>query len=111
MRDYETSAPGHSTSKPSSSRNVITDPSIAKNNVYPENDGTGSNRDNSRLADLGYRPELKRDFSALETFGVAFSIMCVTIAYSSPADVVIGVLSLPLRLPSSTIYPMEDQFL
>lgn len=34
--------------------------------------------DATRLADLGYRPELRRDFSALETFGVAFSIMSVT---------------------------------
>lgn len=38
-------------------------------------DGTASIKDATRLADLGYRPELKRNFSALETFGVAFSIM------------------------------------
>jgi amino acid transporter len=35
-------------------------------------------RDAARLADLGYRPELKRNFSNFETFGVAFSIMYVT---------------------------------
>lgn len=29
------------------------------------------------LEDLGYRPELKRNFSKMETFGVAFSIMYV----------------------------------
>lgn len=32
-------------------------------------------RDDLGLEDLGYRPELKRNFSKLETFGVAFSIM------------------------------------
>ena len=43
-----------------------------------------------RLEDLGYRQELKRSFSRLETFGVAFSIMGVvpsiasTIIYSLP---------------------------
>jgi len=77
MSEYETSAPRQSTSKSSSSRAIIPDPSLAKNDVYLYNDGTGSSQDNSRLADLGYRPELKRDFSALETFGVAFSIMYV----------------------------------
>lgn len=43
-----------------------------------------------RLEDLGYRQELKRSFSRLETFGVAFSIMGVvpsiasTIIYNMP---------------------------
>lgn len=32
-------------------------------------------KDDMGLEDLGYRPELKRNFSKLETFGVAFSIM------------------------------------
>ena len=102
MSEYETNAPRHSTSKPSSSRAIIPDPSISKNDVYLGNDGTGSTRDNSRLADLGYRPELKRDFSALETFGVAFSIMYVTRCNpESPemsADLVSGVSSPLLRL-------------
>ena len=46
--------------------------------------------DNHRLEDLGYRQELKRSFSRLETFGVAFSIMGVipsiasTIIYNLP---------------------------
>ncbi|KAL7420678.1 polyamine transporter tpo5 [Cryptotrichosporon argae] len=50
----------------------------------------GETRDDTRLEDLGYRPELKRSFSKLETFGVAFSIMGVvpsiasTIFYSLP---------------------------
>ena len=34
-------------------------------------------RDDARLADLGYRPELRREFGAFQTFGVAFSIMYV----------------------------------
>lgn len=51
------------------------DPSMAKDNANMMDDGLGTVRDNTRLADLGYRPELRRDFSALETFGVAFSIM------------------------------------
>lgn len=36
-------------------------------------------RDDLGLEDLGYRPELKRNFSKLETFGVAFSIMYVVV--------------------------------
>ncbi len=32
-------------------------------------------KDDMGLEDLGYRPELRRNFSKLETFGVAFSIM------------------------------------
>ncbi|BEI94486.1 uncharacterized protein CcaverHIS019_0700580 [Cutaneotrichosporon cavernicola] len=35
------------------------------------------------LEDLGYRPELKRNFSKLETFGVAFSIMGVVPSIAS----------------------------
>ncbi|WWD15629.1 hypothetical protein CI109_100051 [Kwoniella shandongensis] len=47
-------------------------------------------KDDARLQDLGYHPELKRAFSAWETFGVAFSIMGVvpsiasTIIYNLP---------------------------
>jgi hypothetical protein len=36
-------------------------------------------KDDACLEDLGYRPELKRNFSKLETFGVAFSIMYVVL--------------------------------
>jgi hypothetical protein len=75
MRSYETYVTGESSLDPTSSQPIVSDPSIAKNDVYSGEEGAGSVRDNSRLADLGYRPELKRDFSALETFGVAFSIM------------------------------------
>lgn len=31
--------------------------------------------DNQLLAEIGYKPELKRQFSTLQVFGVAFSIM------------------------------------
>lgn len=73
MRDYNSNAPAESSFSPHA---TTSDASVAKNDTYSgDDDGTASIRDNSRLADLGYRPELKRDFSALETFGVAFSIM------------------------------------
>lgn len=73
MRDYNSNTPAETSFSP---HTTTSEPSVAKNDTYPgDDDGTGSIRDNSRLADLGYRPELKRDFSALETFGVAFSIM------------------------------------
>ena len=72
MRDGSQHTPASFDPHPTAS-----DSSVAKNDAnygYAE-DGTRSIRDNSQLADLGYRPELRRDFSALETFGVAFSIM------------------------------------
>jgi hypothetical protein len=59
------------------------EPSSSKHDDYLAQESSGSVRDNTRLADLGYRPELKRDFSALETFGVAFSIMYVTTRHLS----------------------------
>lgn len=39
-------------------------------------------RDDIGLEGLGYRPELKRNFSKLETFGVAFSIMYASTTYT-----------------------------
>lgn len=77
MREHETNATLESAPYSASSRDAVPDSSFSKDTAYLAHDGTGSVRDNSRLADLGYTPELKRDFSALETFGVAFSIMCV----------------------------------
>jgi hypothetical protein len=76
MSDYHANTPLQSTSAPSSSREVHSTPSKLRDDAVGNN-RPGSIRDNLRLADLGYRPELKRDFSALETFGVAFSIMYV----------------------------------
>ena len=56
-------------------------------------DGTdlGSAADAELLAKLGYKQELKRNFSTLEVFGIAFSIMGLlpsiasTLAFSLPA--------------------------
>ncbi|AOW00206.1 YALI0A03135p [Yarrowia lipolytica CLIB122] len=47
--------------------------------------------DNQVLADIGYKPELKRNFSKLQMFGIAFSIMgllpsiATTLSYTLPA--------------------------
>lgn len=55
-------------------------------------------RDDAALEGLGYRPELKRNFSSLETFGVAFSIMGVvpsiasTIFYNLPYGGPVGMI-------------------
>ncbi|WVR04519.1 hypothetical protein IAU60_001523 [Kwoniella sp. DSM 27419] len=55
-------------------------------------------RDDARLEDLGYRPELKRAFTSWETFGVAFSIMGVvpsiasTIFYNLPYGGPVGMV-------------------
>lgn len=38
--------------------------------------GAASVKDESRLERLGYEQELKRSFSMLETFGVAFRCAC-----------------------------------
>lgn len=60
--------------------------------------GVNLTRDDARLEDLGYRPELKRNFSKLETFGVAFSIMGVvpsiasTIFYNLPYGGPVGMI-------------------
>lgn len=55
-------------------------------------------KDDAALEGLGYRPELKRNFSSLETFGVAFSIMGVvpsiasTIFYNLPYGGPVGMI-------------------
>ncbi|KAK8870077.1 hypothetical protein IAR55_000647 [Kwoniella newhampshirensis] len=55
-------------------------------------------RDDAKLEGLGYRPELKRAFTAWETFGVAFSIMGVvpsiasTIFYNLPYGGPVGMI-------------------
>ncbi|GEQ68683.1 hypothetical protein JCM33374_g2351 [Metschnikowia sp. JCM 33374] len=49
------------------------------NNIHnvqtPRIDPIFSSNDNDLLAQIGYKPELKRRFSAIQVFGVAFSIM------------------------------------
>lgn len=57
---------------------VVSNPKYYNNtqNVeMPRIDPIFSNDDNELLAQIGYKPELKRRFSAIQVFGVAFSIM------------------------------------
>jgi hypothetical protein len=67
------------------------DPEIAK--IEEELD-----KDNALLASLGYKAELKREFTALEVFGLAFSIMGLlpsiasTLVYSMPAGGPVGMV-------------------
>ncbi|KAL1413749.1 polyamine transporter tpo5 [Vanrija albida] len=76
------------------------DADAARRNAHPE---TGDSehyltRDDVALEGLGYKPELKRSFSKLETFGVAFSIMGVvpsigsTIMYCLPYGGPVGMI-------------------
>jgi hypothetical protein len=57
-------------------------------------------RDDTLLASLGYKAELKREFTALEVFGLAFSIMGLlpsiasTLVYSMPAGGPVGMVRL-----------------
>lgn len=50
-----------------------------------------TNKDDALLAELGYKAELKRNFSVIEVFGIAFSIMSLlpsiatTLSFSLPA--------------------------
>ena len=57
---------------------VVSNPKYFNNiqNVQtPRIDPIFSNDDNELLAQIGYKPELKRRFTTLQVFGVAFSIM------------------------------------
>jgi hypothetical protein len=55
-------------------------------------------KDDALLATLGYKAELKREFTALEVFGLAFSIMGLlpsiasTLVYSMPAGGPVGMV-------------------
>jgi hypothetical protein len=55
-------------------------------------------RDDTLLATLGYKAELKREFTALEVFGLAFSIIGLlpsiasTLVYSMPAGGPVGMV-------------------
>jgi len=55
-------------------------------------------QDDALLASLGYKAELKREFTALEVFGLAFSIMGLlpsiasTLVYSMPAGGPVGMV-------------------
>jgi hypothetical protein len=45
----------------------------------PEKLGGVEEADEHRLAELGYKQELKRDWSLLHNFGISFSIIVCTI--------------------------------
>ncbi|GMK58120.1 hypothetical protein CspeluHIS016_0501520 [Cutaneotrichosporon spelunceum] len=68
-----------------------------RRSISVEHGGTMT-RDDARLEDLGYKPELKRAFSKFETFGVAFSIMGIvpsiasTIFYNLPYGGPVGMI-------------------
>jgi hypothetical protein len=55
-------------------------------------------KDDALLASLGYKAELKREFTALEVFGLAFSIIGLlpsissTLVYSMPAGGPVGMV-------------------
>jgi hypothetical protein len=55
-------------------------------------------RDDVLLAELGYKAELKREFKAIEVFGLAFSIIGLlpsiasTLVYSMPAGGPVGMV-------------------
>jgi hypothetical protein len=59
---------------------------------------SGLGKDDALLASLGYKAELKREFTALEVFGLAFSIMGLlpsiasTLVYSMPAGGPVGMV-------------------
>ena len=69
------------------------------------NHGLASDEDAAVLAKLGYKQELRRNFSMIEVFGIAFSIMGLlpsiasTLAYSIPAGPVGMVRACPVEDP------------
>src|SRR5271156_4413096 len=71
------------------------DPNLESNDMKLEHD---LSQDDALLASLGYKAELKREFNALEVFGLAFSIMGLlpsiasTLVYSMPAGGPVGMV-------------------
>ncbi|KAL1407932.1 polyamine transporter tpo5 [Vanrija albida] len=59
------------------------DPPVTPVSATSRRQSTILTKDDARLEDLGYKPELKRAFSKLEVFGVAFSIMGVVPSIAS----------------------------
>lgn len=57
-------------------------------------------KDDALLASLGYKAELKREFTALEVYGLAFSIIGLlpsiasTLVYSMPSGGPVGMVSI-----------------
>jgi len=76
-------------------------PALATPPTYTSRDATAEElgRDDALLASLGYKAELKREFKALEVFGLAFSIMGLlpsiasTLVYSIPNGGPVGMVS------------------
>jgi hypothetical protein len=72
-------------------------PQYASNSTAMDED---LNRDDTLLASLGYKAELKREFTALEVFGLAFSIIGLlpsiasTLVYSMPNGGPVGMVVL-----------------
>ncbi|TXT04323.1 hypothetical protein VHUM_04210 [Vanrija humicola] len=61
----------------------LDEPPVTPVSAVERRQSTILTRDDARLEDLGYKPELKRAFSRLEVFGVAFSIMGVVPSIAS----------------------------
>ena len=77
-------------------------PPLTTLRTYSSGDPTAGElgRDDALLASLGYKAELKREFNALEVFGLAFSIMGLlpsiasTLVYSMPNGGPVGMVGL-----------------
>jgi hypothetical protein len=73
----------------------LAQPPTYLSNSKPEDLG----RDDALLASLGYKAELKREFNAIEVFGLAFSIMGLlpsiasTLVYSLPNGGAVGLVT------------------
>jgi hypothetical protein len=79
-------------------------PSIAGPSTHTSQDEAELGKDDALLASLGYKAELKREFTALEVFGVAFSIIGLlpsissTLVYSMPNGGPVGMVFKSYRL-------------
>ena len=78
------------------------EPTLAQPPTYMSNSKAEElGRDDALLASLGYKAELKREFNALEVFGLAFSIMGLlpsiasTLVYSLPNGGAVGLVHPP----------------
>jgi hypothetical protein len=60
-------------------------------------------KDDALLATLGYKAELKREFTALEVFGLAFSIIGLLPSIASTL-----VYSMPAGGPVGMVYPSRE---
>lgn len=72
LKKKSASAVAPSTS-PESSDSLPQYPAQSQPGLHVE--GQGVSKDDELLMNLGYKPELKRNFSIIEVFGIAFSIM------------------------------------